>query len=754
MTRSLLSLPCETLLAIANHLVSATDYIHFARTHRILTRLLADEHTAKEALKRVSGRSDELRRVLRGELSANDALKSIYDRNKAFAAAKPISSIILGQASSFLYQQGVCAYVRGTQIRILSVHHGLETEGVIDLPLVGPQLLESDCRHTEVELCNLQSGLLTIVFHGETVAAGWRSWLVVLDVENYDEDFERLILAVDLWTPDQLIVRNTEKHLCVLTPTGTSATGRHREWIVRIWDLEDSSPRPLLLQIPELAVGESGHDLVFEVFDGHLYAVSTQSPNDMDEPEWTSYYTCCRVPLENPHPLTLETVKIWRRHHNEGPINDLWTTLNLFQDESTGELTIIEARKEWTGGSSRQRRTWYKQALPAQFTVPEVTKGEKDADTDPTSPNDDGDQVFATSQIQDSLLSGTSNQDPPYLLVTPPKNNPQEVEYSGVPRTLDQQPAHPRLLCNTHREYPLDAPIPDVIDNSILAKSRYRAYNQGASAFLDLVVDDRTREYRGKWDQQLRLRIGARRDGSPVDQFGFLYRRLIDQSTGGHVEGSEFRYCDTGIHLWPPADAPLALQDLLNGGSDPRDKGDSRSSWRTLGDVTAVSDERSILYLIKKKGSFEDDWGRLVLVNFDKQIHFQHEMWSPSLMKLYGDKRSSRTISTDEQADQVAMKGMIEKVYEPPVAMDLDDDEESEHAMGYDDAKKPDMAEKYDHNDKAINDPDDDDVDCDITPTEEDDDLFFHNDDESVDLEWFMQQMALWTDIKQGYQFA
>ncbi|RAL64128.1 hypothetical protein DID88_003316 [Monilinia fructigena] len=45
--------------------------------------------------------------------------------------------------------------------------------------------------------------------------------------------------------------------------------------------------------------------------------------------------------------------------HEEGPIDDRWTNLRLDKDECTGELRIIESRKEWYHGASRSQRTHY-----------------------------------------------------------------------------------------------------------------------------------------------------------------------------------------------------------------------------------------------------------------------------------------------------------------------------------------------------------------------------------------------------------
>ena len=60
---------------------------------------------------------------------------------------------------------------------------------------------------------------------------------------------------------------------------------------------------------------------------------------------------------------------MWRRQHQEGPIDDRWTRLRLDEDESTGELKIVESRKEWYLGS----RTYHK----TDIVFPEPLKDEE-----------------------------------------------------------------------------------------------------------------------------------------------------------------------------------------------------------------------------------------------------------------------------------------------------------------------------------------------------------------------------------------
>ncbi|KAL8638613.1 MAG: hypothetical protein Q9228_004246 [Teloschistes exilis] len=734
MPLSLPSLPTEILLCITHYLNSEADYLHFSKTHPVIARLLGDKHTIGKALKRTAKYSEEVRRVAIGRMSPGAAMQSIYQRKNAVVAAQPVSSVILGQATTFLYRGGQCAYVRGNLIRVLDVHSALDTEAVIDCSLVAQQLLEVDCRQTEVELYNLQCGLLTILFHGllRTTRA-WRSWLVVIDVDHYNITFDRFIFIKDLWTAEEIIVRNNEKHLCVISPFGVSANGRHREWVCKVWDVEHPILAPLLLQIPDLGIGEIGHDLVFEIFGEYLYIVSTQAPYDLDEPEWISYYNCFRLPLDNPHILTLEKLRSWRRDHSEGPINNLWTSLSLEQDESSGDLVVIEARKEWTGSSSVQRRTWYKHVLPSRFTTSETA-----VENNENSTGSDGQN---NSAAQASLASSNGMvQDLPFLFAMPPNEAARDAEASAAGMVPGQQPISSRIPCDMHSEYPANGPMPEFVDNTVLAKSKHRTYELRAQAFIDLLVDDREPHQQSSWKQQIRLRVGSRRECSPLNDEGMVHNHLINPSTGKAVENSEVRYQDMGIHLWPPTDAPMVLQDLLNGGSDPRDEAsDGKMRCKALGDVSAISDERSILYLVKEKGAALDDWGRLILINFDKHIRFQHKEWSPKSLNLYRRKGSARAHPPSQPAQQVGTDELDDELYDSSDSMDV-----------YDENKDGDDTES----DEGSSDSDDG---LNPAPGDEDYDIYCGEADDGdgfVELQWFTQQMALWTEIQRGFRFS
>ncbi|KAL8767994.1 MAG: hypothetical protein Q9209_005665 [Squamulea sp. 1 TL-2023] len=728
MAPTLVDLPPETLLAVTSYLNTPIDYIHFLQSHYLIGRILHDREVLTKTLRRIASSSRECELASSTQISPFDALLCIYERQQALWKARPSSTIVLGDGQSFVYRQGIVAYTRAGLIRVLDVHNASHTEGVIYPSVIGTQLLGIDCRASEVELLHLQDGLLTVIYHGETRTNGWRSWILVINITGY----EGRPLAVDLWTSEDVLVRNNSQYVCVVAPTGLSANGRHREWVCRVLEIDDMPVKSPILQIPELAIQEVGSALAFEVYDDFFYAISTQSTREMDEPEWVSHYTCFRFPLNHPDRLTLESVKLWRRHHREGPINDLWTDLQLVRDETTGELTIIEARKEWTEGSSTQRRTWYRQKLPAVFSN-RNNIDTKDRNT--IDPNSQNTTVLAVSQSEDLVSSSTTN-DSPYLFSIPPEDkmgdNPAEAAFG-----LDQPPPHPRLTCNTHSEYSPTSRLPSVMQNLILAKSKYRTYISDANAFLDLVTDDQRPPSSNVWMQQLRLRIGSRKEASPFDERGMIHQHHVHPHTRRPIEGSELRYDDNGIHLWPPNDAPVVLVDLLHGSTRSYASCDGDDFRRKpFGDVTAYSDERSIIYLVKEKGAAEYDKGRLILINFDQYIQFWHKLWVPDFIDLYGHGVQNCSKSASKPTDKVAMQGIAGRSYES-VEMDIDTAQGSDnrhHADGWDESQGNNS----------------------LQPVDEVNDLYWCEefDDEPVDLHWFQEQSALWTDLQEGFCFT
>jgi len=144
-----------------------------------------------------------------------------------------------------------------------------------------------------------------------------------------------------------------------------SATGSHghHEWLLQVFDLCTFAPtctEPFQLQ--EFYGSEIGSTVCFTIHNGYFYSVTNQTSMETEEVDWTSFYHLVKFRLDDPDPELTGKV-IWRRQHLEGPINDAWTDLGFQIDQCTGELLVVECRKEWVNGGSHSTRTYYTQSL-------------------------------------------------------------------------------------------------------------------------------------------------------------------------------------------------------------------------------------------------------------------------------------------------------------------------------------------------------------------------------------------------------
>lgn len=506
------------------------------------------------------------------------AVDRTFDRREAFALARPYSALVVGCGTSFLYRDGVLCYHSRKMIRVLDVHDAAREEAVIDLEAVG-RLWPQVRLHSHVELLHYRAGILSFLHHLENIYAGpgkRERWLIVIDVRSRDPIIR---LAVIMRRP-RIWVRNNERYLYVGSHDGLGPND-HREWVVQGYDLHRGKPLPPL-PLPDFWGTDLRETVVFEIFDGYLHAVSNRSSFEVEEIDWTSFYFCRRFPLDEPIPSRLQYKRIWRRQHDEGPINDSWTDLGLHRDERTGELLIIEARKEWKNGVGAQKRTFYIERLDGSGWLSE-----------------------------DDMASEAQSQSPTPF---PDVQMARLIEKGDHPMFA---PPRPRLHCECYLEPPDSEATSDEFP---ISRTRYRTFLPASSAFLDVVLDDyplrvpeslhppRTGE------RQIRLRIGSRVRKSPLDPDPrdaakrVLRPRLLDQNDGAPLPNSADRFDDRGIQLWPPANAPAKLVDLLNPGR----------AW--VGDMSVMEDERSLVYRAAPAAPAEGAESNIVLINFDRGV--------------------------------------------------------------------------------------------------------------------------------------
>lgn len=470
-------------------------------------------------------------------------------------------------------------YVDGDVIRILDIHQAAKLERIIDLNQIGTQVWESGKPFARAELLHYQDGILSFLYRSPLFNGKYdaeETWLMAINIRSSILPANRVRLAMMVQN-SRFWVRNDSCYLYVGTHDGMGDHGHH-EWVLQGYNLSNGHPSSSL-QLPDLFGTDLRQTVIFEIFDGHLYAVSNQSSFEVEEVDWTSYYHCYRVPLHDPTRGRLQRHKIYRRQHREGPINDSWTDLGLHKDERTGDLFISECRREWKDGTSTQQRTYYR-SDPLAFDDEPM-----DADAGP---------------------------------IMYPVNDPLVKTLDEKSRPLYSEPV-PRLPRNYQPE-PVTAT--KTFETFILAKTKYKTFIPASSAYLDLVVDNYpprqptpTPPPPRHWQQQLRLRVGSRILASPIDPAtNLLYKGTPREDP---IPDSEEHFTDRGISLWPPATAHPELLDLLNPALVPN------STSRMIGDVVAVADERTLIYMAAPPYRPEGENRNIVLVNFDRGIQFR-----------------------------------------------------------------------------------------------------------------------------------
>jgi len=504
-----------------------------------------------------------------GRQTYPEAVNRLHLRRRGFAAAAPRSVRVIGRASDFVYRQGVLCSINGSELSVITVSGPTNFAHTLDLAGFLPPNSPAD--QSTFVLLNYSEGVIVVRFFPQADSVS--SQLVAIDVKS------RAVKGTVLLHQqcDELFVRHTANFLYYGTHTGRG-DHNHHEWVIQGVSLDPThcfEVRPCV-QLRNFAGSDIGSTVAFEIHDGYFYALSNQTSFDTEEVDWTSFYHCIRFPLHNPITSAIEGRRdIFRRQHEEGPLNDRWTDLGFQVDERTNKLLIVEARREWQAGSSAHVRRFYARKIQFREDGEEPTPRQLHP-TDPMGP-----------------LAGDSN-------------NPHYA------------PSEPRNPKHVHLEYGFEN---DSAPSFILSRTKFRCYNWSCSAFLDVVEDPAC--CGGKYGQMcLRLRIGAR-IGSPripcdplpeVNRSGPSRNRIPLLPPKDSVQ--PFRY--EPIRMWPPpptsSQAAAGVHVLLN----PKPK-TATSPYPVQMTTLCAADERSIVIMRKpvRPKNKDDESGEIILVNFD-----------------------------------------------------------------------------------------------------------------------------------------
>lgn len=511
-------------------------------------------------------------------ISYCDAFSHIQDRRDAFSNAHPFSARILGKANDFRYRKGMLCILEGNTIRVSDAHMQ-EEEVTIDLSAIEHSLTESSSSSSDTKLSLLYYGHNIVTIHLEGRGRQDSGHILAINTKPGFPPSERLVKKVPLEANHKLFARHTSQYLYYGTYTSVGSQG-HYEWEIQGVSFDRNSPLPCTpLQLHGFFGTDIGSTIALDIHEGYFYAVSNQTSFEVEEIDWTSFYHCMRFPVDNPNSDFLESnKKLWRRQHDEGVIHDSWTDLSLQIDESTNNLMIIEARREYQKSLSRQVRTYYISEFISGFDSPaSSTRGSPllEASTGPELP-------WGDAYIQ--TLDSTNN----------PNYAPPELRYNW-----SFHPEVPRKS-NPGRSF-------------ILARTKVRAYNYSCASFLDMVEDDRCCSDPSA--SCLRLRIGSRRV-APLDwkELEEHAPQLLTLPAGPN----DVAYRHSATQIWPPPASRCPCSKRLHRIVNPPLPGGAAYNRS----ITSALDERSLVYMIRPGRSYSpsDDnaSGIIVMVSFSR----------------------------------------------------------------------------------------------------------------------------------------
>lgn len=436
-------------------------------------------------------------------------------------------------AQTWLYGNGVLCYIRDRQLRLLDVHHSAEHEIVVDIRTLLEEAIPASrtSRNCGFQLLHHAHGIVSCLY---THARPRARWLVVFRPSE-----GRVLTTRRLGSVHGVFVRNDSDFVYYGTKSGIGNDGfrRFRQWVLRGFDVKKGEWLPNNLHLPDTAGSEIGATICFEIINGYFCVLAIQTSFETVRTEYTSYYDFFRFPLDRPSHEHMEWPtkrNLFRRQNSEGPIDNRWTSMDIFSDELTGELKILESRKEWLAGNSSATRTYYTKTLRI------TERGQRQRASHWSDGAEDEDQYTENEPLAHFLTSskGTNGQ--------PPGRDPSEVH------TGDDGSESVMLT---------------------LRECFIRSYSPLSHTFLDLVDTGS-----GPSGQRIRIRAGAR----------------LPQA---RHQGPQTDNDQSGVVYWPPDARSPALDSLRNVLNPPGYVGNVCGTWdgRSLMYATGGRDVKALV---------------------------------------------------------------------------------------------------------------------------------------------------------------
>ncbi|KAI1662636.1 hypothetical protein F4813DRAFT_378216 [Daldinia decipiens] len=556
-------LPYEIMSYIVNYL-DIDEIFDLSLTCRYFQYLVREERFCKAIITAQASHTAESQEAQRsGQFSR--ALRRVAKRRQALSRASPYLVGIIAFADSYEYIHGTLCYIVEARpkrwLRILDLHGSASHELVIDIPTLVHESVPRSAKSRKYKFRVLYhaNGITSCLF--SFALPHTENWLLI-----FKADEQLIVATLQLDSTAKIFVRNNKDYLYFGTHSEEGADGR-RKWVLMGYDIEKRSWFSQKMHLADVVGYDIGSTVCFEIIDDYFYGLSNQTDFEIRETDWNSYYHCFRFPLHDPdlkNKQTMKTEDSWRRQHAEGPIDDRWSFLKLEKDEASGNINIIESRKEWLTNQSGSQRTYYITGVVF----------DQDSEVDSTG-------VSLTPEH--SLTFGRSTGPVAYL----------DKPYGSDYRFRSSENVHPG-------------------DNNSMAlvytrsQTHLRAYQRCCSTYLDLVDDISSGGSSGS--RCLRLRTGFRKSRTYWPSWEYLASNDGLESNPKSNEEPVYPYQPNRIYFWPPKQDESSRNPFID------------DIYKILnppgyqGGVNPTSDERSVVYAI---GEDTNGLKALVYLSFD-----------------------------------------------------------------------------------------------------------------------------------------
>lgn len=609
---SLLKLPYEMVSYVLDDL-DLDDVWQLSLTCRHLWSLVTESNIAKRLLERKAPAATETHNAHVTKNYARE-LRRLMKRRQSISSVTPYMAAVVSFVEDWIYRNGVLCYIRQGELRLLDLHGSAADEIVVNIRLLLDKAIPEfrNLRTYRLRPLNVSNNIVSCLYYYKQPCSCYSyqtpcsfncnvyaGSLVVFNTQTRKILTAPYLADLD---PKRLIIRNNDKVLYIIRRSRYH--GRRAmcwaaydivadTWLALDFPLSDNSQS----QTYDPNNGFQPFDIditnCFELFDNSIYSLSNHSNLENDEKDWTTKYTYLRIDPPFHLVVPIKSHRPFRRDHRDGPMDHRWTFMMMFKDEATGEIKVVESRKEWIKGSSSTVRTYYTTTIDSP-NVRTSTRGTDSEEDSPDEDSSDENNIDGNNSVRNSISP----------------NHPR-----------DPQTVHPGY-------YSSKGPI------FLRNKCPILSYHPSCQTFLDLV------DFSPSNSAQRRMRIwgGTRRRRRPEeieDRNGSEEEERTLSVAEKHFEEVYKMYKHEEPVVWPPDQDPRspnpALTELYEILSPPNYAGEITSDW----------DERSFVYAAGATGGDIKEKA-LVFVSFDPSISLAGTLPYPGSM-VFGRPQSVNT---------------------------------------------------------------------------------------------------------------